>query len=260
MTRGHRGGRVVAALAVLLSVATARAETITLVADQWCPYNCTPGDERPGFLIEIARKVFAEQGFTVDYAVVPWARAIRDARAGRYDAIVGAIRSEAPDFLYPDGSGFRAGTQAFVKAGSAWTYTGPASLEDQTLGVILDYSYGAATDAYVARHRGDEKRVQTTTGEDALERNVAKLLQGRVSVVLEDPAVMRFFLDRTRQAAAVVPAGALDSTEVFIAFGPNGARAAENARLLSDGMRRMRASGELARILARYGQTPPAAP
>ena len=79
------------ALAVLSPVATAGAETLTLVADEWCPYNCTPGDEKPGFLVEIVKKVFEPQGFTVDYKIVPWARAIRDTRAGRYSAILGAI-------------------------------------------------------------------------------------------------------------------------------------------------------------------------
>ena len=242
------------ALAVLSPVATAGAETLTLVADEWCPYNCTPGDEKPGFLVEIVKKVFEPQGFTVDYKIVPWARAIRDTRAGRYSAILGAIRSEAPDFHYADGTGFAAGTQAFVKPGSPWKYAGPASLDAATLGVILDYSYGDTADKYIAQHRSDTKRVQLSTGEDALEKNVAKLVQGRVSVLLEDPAVMRYFLDKTNQTGAVAPAGALEDTEVFVAFGPHEEHAAEHAKMLADGMRRMRESGELARILARYGQ------
>ena len=244
-------------LAVLSPVAPAGAETITLVADEWCPYNCTPGDEKPGFLVEIVKEVFEPQGFTVEYKIVPWARAIRDTRTGRYSAILGAIRSEAPDFHYPDGAGFFAGTQAFVKAGSPWKYDGPRSLDDVTLGVILDYSYGATADKYIAQHRSDTKRVQLSTGEDALEKNVAKLLQDRVSVLLEDPAVMRYFLDRTNQTGAVAQAGVLENTEVFVAFGPREEHAAEHAKMLSDGMRRMRESGELARILARYGQKLP---
>jgi polar amino acid transport system substrate-binding protein len=245
------------ACALSSAVAFARAETLTLVADAWCPYNCTPGDEKPGFLIEIAKRVFEPAGFQIDYKVMPWARAIRDTRAGRYSAIVGAIRSEAPDFLYPEDTGFVAGTQSYVKAGSPWRYGGETSLADVTLGVILDYSYGDAIDAYLGRHRDDPRRVQLSTGEDALEKNVAKLLQGRVSVLLEDPAVMRYFLDRTGRTDALAPAGALASTEVFIAFGPAEQHALEHARMLTDGMRRLRASGELAAILARYGQRPP---
>lgn len=256
-----RGGVLLAVVgAVLSSPAPARSETITIVADEWCPYNCTPGDEKPGFLIEIARSIFEPAGLHVDYKIVPWARAIRDARAGRYTAIVGAIRSEAPDFVYPEGAGFRAGTQAFVKAGSDWRYAGLASLDKATLGVILDYSYGGATDAYITSNRNNEKRVQLSTGEDALEKNVAKLLQGRVSVVLEDPAVMRFFLSKTGQTDAVAQAGVLESTEVFIAFAPKEEHALDHARMLSDGMKRMRASGEIARILASYGQKPPSEP
>lgn len=257
--RGSRVvGVVVLACALLQSgIAPARAETLTLVADEWCPYNCKPGDEKPGFLIEIARRVFEPAGFRVDYKIVPWARAIRDTRAGRYSAIVGAVRSEAPDFVYPEGTSVVAATQSYVKAGSPWRYAGEASLANVTLGVILDYAYGEATDAYLARHRDDAARVQVSTGEDAREKNVAKLLQGRVSVLLEDAAVMRYFLDRTGRSEAVVPAGALESIEVFIAFGPAEEHAVEHARMLSAGMHRLRASGELAAILARYGQKPP---
>lgn len=60
-------------LALLLAVVLqcARAETITIVADPWCPYNCEPGSDEPGFMVEIARRVFAEAGIEVRYETVP---------------------------------------------------------------------------------------------------------------------------------------------------------------------------------------------
>ena len=71
---------------------------------------------------------------------------------------------------------------------------------------------------------------------------------------------MQYFLDKTRQSDAVAKAGTLENTEVFVAFGPREPHAEEHARMLSEGMRKMRESGELARILARYGLKPDAAP
>jgi polar amino acid transport system substrate-binding protein len=250
------GALALLACAVLLASAPARAETITLVADEWCPYNCAPGDAQPGFLIEIARRVFEPAGFGVDYKIVPWARAIRDARAGRYTAIVGAIRSEVPDFVFPEGAAFPSGTHAFVRSGSDWRYAGHESLDGVSVGVILDYSYGDETDRYLQRHRANEKQVQVATGADALEKNIAKLLQGRVAVLLENPAVMQFFLARSARKDVVVPAGVLEDTEVSIAFAPGEAHARDHAAVLSEGVRRLRASGELAEILGRYGVTP----
>jgi polar amino acid transport system substrate-binding protein len=250
---------VLVACVALLAVAPARAETITLVADEWCPFNCAPGDARPGFLIETARRIFEPQGVRVDYKIVPWARAIRDARAGRYSGLVGAIRSEVPDFVFPEAAAFPSGTHAFVRHGNAWRYAGQASLDGVSVGVILDYSYGEQTDRYLEQHRANDK-VQLATGADALEKNVAKLLQGRVDVLLENPAVMQFFLDRSAQQDLIVPAGVLEDTEVSIAFAPGEAHAREHATMLSEGVRRMRASGELAEILGRYGLTPPPRP
>ena len=36
---------------------TARADEVVLLADAWCPYNCEPGSDTPGFMIEIAREL-----------------------------------------------------------------------------------------------------------------------------------------------------------------------------------------------------------
>ena len=50
------------------------ADVITLRADEWCPYNCQPKSQNPGFIIEIAETVFKKAGHTIDYQVMPWAR------------------------------------------------------------------------------------------------------------------------------------------------------------------------------------------
>lgn len=44
-----------------------QADVVTLRADQWCPYNCVPGSDRPGYMIEIAREVFGRAGHQIDY-------------------------------------------------------------------------------------------------------------------------------------------------------------------------------------------------
>ena len=43
------------------------AKTVVLVADEWCPYNCAPNSDKPGYVVEIAELVFAEAGHTVIY-------------------------------------------------------------------------------------------------------------------------------------------------------------------------------------------------
>ena len=45
----------------------AAADTISIRGDMWCPVNCDPKAERPGYMIEIAREVFEPKGHKIDY-------------------------------------------------------------------------------------------------------------------------------------------------------------------------------------------------
>jgi len=89
-------------LIVLQFPGYALAETITIVADEWCPYNCEENSDLPGFLIEIARLVFSAHGHSVRYIVMPWKRAVYEVEQGRFNAIAGALKNDAPGFVFPE--------------------------------------------------------------------------------------------------------------------------------------------------------------
>lgn len=227
---------------------------IVLAADQWCPINCIPDSDRPGFMIEIAQEIFSEAGYRVDYQLMPWSRAIVSGREGNVDGIVGAYVGDAPDFIFPEEEQGRIAPSAlFTLAASDWTYTGPESLEAIQLGTILDYDYGKEINRYVAAH-AQSYRVQVMTGNSPLEKNIEKLLMGRIDVVVEAEPVFRYKAremkveDMVRYAGAVSP-----RDDAYIAFSPSIPEAHHYARLLSQGMENLRASGELQEIMARYG-------
>lgn len=46
-----------------LSTQVKAEEVITLVADEWCPYNCVPNSEKPGYAIEIAQEIFNKKKY-----------------------------------------------------------------------------------------------------------------------------------------------------------------------------------------------------
>jgi polar amino acid transport system substrate-binding protein len=239
------------AFAIAVSAPTAAA-TLTIVADEWCPYNCAPGSDKPGYMIEIARRVLGDAGHEIDYRNMPWSRAIEEARAGRFDAIVGAAQGDAPDFVFPE---HRLGISAnvfVVKRDSAWRFDGLASLEGRSLGIIRDYSYGDPLDDYIAQHERDAGRIQIASGDTALDTNFRKLEAGRIDVLVEDRNVVEQFLVGSGQAERFEIVGDLGDDDLFIAFSPATEGADELARLLGEGVQQLRASGELAAILARY--------
>ena len=230
-----------------------QAATISIVADEWCPYNCEPGSDKPGYMIEIAQKVLGEAGHTIDYRNMPWSRAIEESRKGNFNAIVGAAEGDAPDFVFPKNSMGTSSNVFVVSKGSTWRYTDMSSLDAVSLGSIRDYSYGDELDAYLTEHEKDAKRVQIASGDTALDTNIKKLKAGRIGAAVEDRNVVEYYLAGSGQQAAVEIAGDLGEDPLFIAFSPTLDGAAEYANLLSAGVERMRASGELATLLKKYG-------
>jgi polar amino acid transport system substrate-binding protein len=245
---------VVAAITALASsAAPARAETITLRGDEWCPYNCVPGSERPGYAVEVAREVFAQAGHEVDYQTLGWARSVADARAGLYAAVIGAIPADAPDFVFPREPIGGSAPGYAVRTGTAFRYEGPSSFAGMVLGAISGYAYDGELGAYVEAHKDDRARVQLASGDDALAQNLKKLAAGRVDVLVDDANVLRGTIAELGLGDRVVVADEGEPVLIYIAFSPAVPGAEERAATLSEGVARMRASGRLAAILARYG-------
>ena len=245
----------------LLCLPTARADVITLVADAWCPFNCAANGEHPGLMVETAREVFAAAGHDVLYVEVPWSRAIKQVREGRATAVLGAVHREVPDFVFPQEPLGVVSNAFFVRAGEHWKYDGPQSLAGLRLGVVQDYDYGGELQDYIDGHANDPGHVQFALGEDPLATNIHKLLRGRIDVVVATEAVGRWAIRTLGVENWVAVAGDDGSElELFIAFSPALDESPEYARLLDEGVRRLRASGRLAEILAAYGIRDWAAP
>lgn len=231
----------------------AYSDVITLVADKWCPYNCTPKTKLPGFIIEIARYAFERAGHTIEYDVVPWARAIKKTRAGVYDGIVGTGSRETPDFIFPEYElGFAAHT-FYVKKGKNWNYTGLKSLDQISIGVIRDYSYGDLYNTYIKFHQDDESKVQIVSGETGLGQNISKLLINRIDALIEDRTVFQYHLYKTKTPNDFLEVGVAYTEKVYIAFSPLNKNAKMYANILSNSMNELRASKKLNEILGRYG-------
>ncbi|GAB6095025.1 transporter substrate-binding domain-containing protein [Desulfatiferula olefinivorans] len=236
---------------VLGLAATAPADTITIVADEWSPYNGNPASNKPGYGIDIAKRVFETEGHTVVYTVIPWSRAILDTREGKYNAVIGALREDAPDFIFPDEAFGLYRNAFFVKKGHPFRYRGPESLLTVRVGLIKDYSYGEPLDAFFSANR---HLVQYSYGEDPLEININKLLLDRFDVLVED---MNVFREKARVMGVsdqIVTAGIAGKGHfVYIAFSPRIEKSSRYAGMLSAGIRRLKASGELDSILGAYG-------
>jgi len=243
-----------------LSTVPVMAEELIIAADRWCPYNCDAADEEsPGFMVELAQVIFARHGIAVRYQELPWSRAIQQASENKIQGLIAATELSIADLEVPlvfaEEEQALMHTRFFTLGTSQWLYRGVESLPGITLAVVQGYDYGPDIVAYLDAHREDKKKVLTITGNDTASRAIKLLMAGRVDVVLEDEAVFRY------NAAQVNFDGfrlaSLDSVgpktnPLYLGLSPSG-RAADYARMLTQGMRELRASGELTKILTRYG-------
>jgi polar amino acid transport system substrate-binding protein len=232
------------------------ADEINLRADNWCPYNCDARSDKPGLIVDIARAIMEPAGHIVNYQIMPWSRALTEVRKGRIQGVIGAQQSEAPDLIYGsipvalDDNGFA------IRHGERFNYQGPASLNPYRIGGILDYNYdGGEIDEYIKNNSNDKDRIQLNTGDDVGIANLRKLLARRVDIVMDSAVVLTYLVGRLglESQIDVVPLG--HPTEIYIAFSPADSRSKMWAEQISSGIVELRKSGEMARILARYGLT-----
>lgn len=242
-----------AALFLLLLPQIAPARTITLVADEWPPFNTSPEAEHKGYMVDIAREVFGRLGHRVDYRTVPWPRAIEGVRTGEYDGVIGVTRLEAQGLVLPAESLGNDQLAIYTRQGGAWRFDGMHSLESVRLGVVKGYGYVPSMAEYIARNIENADRIHMNSGVKPLERLLRMLVMGRIDAVLDTEVSIRYVAAELDLLDTVAPAGRLEGSErLFIAFSPAMPDSRELADALSEGVRRLRVSGEMAPILRHY--------
>lgn len=232
-----------------------RAETITIVADEWCPYNCAEDSQRQGFVIELAKEIFAKNNINVDYKILPWTRAVKEVRAGRYDAVVGAYKEDAPDFIFPKISQSSSGIIAIGKKELSHLKKPKDLLKNKLkVGVINGYSYGKDIDLL---KKENEKSFVTIAGSRPLERLTKIIQKDRIDIFLEDKNVYLYFKDSNKNTIehlkSLKTSPLITKQETYIAFSPNNKNSKKYASILSKGMKELNSSGRLKKILNKYG-------
>ena len=237
---------------VCMSPCLVGAEVISIRADVWCPYNCAPGSDKPGYMIEIAQSILGPKGHTIDYQNMPWTRAIKQTREGKYSAIVGAYIEDAPDFVFAENLG--SSTMTFYgQKGNTWRFKDIESLKAVKIGVVKDYAYTAEIDKYIADN-SKTQLVQVAFGEDALETNIKKLFKNRIDVFIANEMVISYHIKQSGRAMSLFEnCGVLSTDNVHIAFSPKIDASKSYVDLINKGVQDMRASGELKKILDKYG-------
>lgn len=227
----------------------ALAQTLTFAADEWCPVNCDPNSDRPGYMVEITKAILEPLGYEIRYQQITWARALLYARQGIYDGVFAGTPEEAPGFIYPEEAQGRYTIGLFVRREDPWRYEGPNSLKDKRAGLIIDYGYGEDIEQPLYLY----SEVTLTGGNNALEQNIKILAAGRLDLVVEDINTFYYKAEELGLADQFRLEKTFTQDDLFLALSPAHAHSQDLANALTGGMQRLRQSGELSQIMKRYG-------
>ena len=246
-------------LLTLVLINSAYGDQIILVADEWCPYNCSPNSEKKGYMVDLASQILGEAGHTVKYLALNWSRSIIKSREGEYHGIIGASKVEAPDFIYTEEPLGIANDHFWVKKGDPWRYKGLDSIKDRWLGVIQHYDYGKELNEYIKKNERTFS-VQVRAGDNALDILIRNLEHGRVNTLNEDKNVFLYKVKTLGKTNLFEDAGhdltAVEENYIFIAFSPFFLKKSlEYSTTLNKGIIRYRKNGKLQKILSTYGLT-----
>lgn len=239
-------------LAGLLLSGSAVADTVTLRADSWCPYNCVPGKGPEGYIIDVARAVLSARGHTVDYATMPFDEALVAATEGRITGVPGVSNTDGRGLLFPRlPLGFSGNVMA-VARGRGFTFSGAESLKTLKIGAIESYSYGDIVDAHIAASKGTPA-VTLVSGDHATGDLIKLLLDKKVDGIVEDATVIEYTLSQMGMDGLFDLIPVSEKSQIFLVFSPKVTNGQALADALDAGVAELRASGRLAEILRAYG-------
>ncbi len=234
--------------------ALASADSLVFATGAWMPYFNKVGHQPSGYVTELLTKIMLESGHSIIPVNFPFQRAIQGIYDGRVDVLAG-VREDDIDFQKVIPANEEVGSNVyafFVRKGSSWMYTGSQSLSNIRLGLISGEVY-PGLELYLSSPEA-KQYAQYLSGDDGFDRNIKKLIAGRVDAILDNENAINYFSHEFKNGSYLENAGYLNEPEkLYIVFSKKNPHAEEYARLFSEGIKKMRANGQLASILSRYG-------
>ncbi|HND84308.1 MAG TPA: transporter substrate-binding domain-containing protein [Pseudobdellovibrionaceae bacterium] len=238
-------------LPVLFISISTYANEIKLVTDTWCPFACEKNSLKQGILIDVAKQVFQNHSYKVNYQTMPFSRALKDTMDGLAQGIVGIqnipIRKQ---FIFPSVPQATSKVCFYGPSQSPWTYRKAEKMEGLRVGAVKDYSYGKEVDDFLTN---SQAHIEVSYGNDALVKNIYKIKANHLDIIVEYEYVAQNLMHTDPKLRLKSLGCSTEVTELYIAFSPKDPQSTEYARILSEGTMMMIKNGKMKKILANYG-------
>ncbi len=222
---------------------------LVLAADEWCPYNCMPNSDKPGYMVEIAREVFKD--YDLSYKLHPWKRAMFLARTGKVDGIVGAVDSESQGLFMPSVEQGLLDGHYFARQDVKWKITKVSDIKKHglKLGIVAGYGYANELNDFIKKN---PENTFSSYGEKAMPKLIELLKKGRIDLITDDKSVFWYKVNDLKIKSSLFksvgrPGKDIAPKKLYISFHDK-----KDAEFLAKGMKKLRSSGKLKAILKKY--------
>jgi polar amino acid transport system substrate-binding protein len=232
-----------------ISAETKLVKKLSLTADEWCPYNCIPSSDRAGYMVEIVKEVFKD--YEVTYKLHPWKRAMTLARQNRVDGIVGAVDSESDGLFMPKNEQGLLDGHYFARSSVKWKISKISDIKKYNLklGIVAGYGYANEVDKFI---KDNPDHTYSSYGEKAMPKLIQLLKKGRIDLITDDRSVFWYKVNELKLNSKLFksvgrPGKHIAPKNLYVSFYDK-----KNAKILSDGMIKLRKTGKLKKILNKY--------
>lgn len=233
------------------AAATSIQSPLVIKSDFRCPYVCDLNSEKPGYMVEVIRAIFAKKGQPIELRTTNWARAVNEVRANKADALLGATKEDAPELVFPESPLGLAHRYFFIHKDANWRYSGRHSLQSRRVGVVNGHNYGQPISELI---NSKHKSVIAFSGSHPLQQILKMMESGRLDAFIEDPVILKQTLSKQEIESFLKSDGTkkISSSELNIAFSPKHPQAELFAKWMSQGVQELRQNGDLQEILDKY--------
>jgi polar amino acid transport system substrate-binding protein len=248
----------------VFSVSLAQQNSILIAADNWCPFTCE-NNQLPGIVVEIGAKGVASKNWLHKFQILPWVKAVRDSQRGTVAALAGASRPDGTHLVFPlEEQGLQksciyapANSPLLGKISKTATIDEKLkALKGMKFGIAGGYSYGMPLDGILS-----SASKKTDSGIEFVESNAQNpteelykwLESGKIQAFVESDAVLNYTINLNHWNTKFTNVFCLEPIQVFLAFSNKFPQATEMAYAVTEETKKLRASGELKKILSKYG-------
>lgn len=222
------------------------AQSITLVADPYPPYQYQEGGAIKGIDADLIAFAFQAIGYDVQVRLLPWEECLRQLDAGKADGIFQITCTPEREKRYIFSDLLKTAETAFFALSNqviqlSETVDLREQLESLTLGVLSGYSYDPAIDSL-----DPTTKMEVDDQEDLL----LGLKEKRFDLAVMDVGVAAFLADKLGISGIKRVEGFAVTRKLFVALRPE---RKDLVRPFNAQLEKLKEQGTFERIAARYG-------